>query len=514
MISRAPVRIDRTLVVSVFIVASCGLAYELVSAALASYLLGDSVLQFSTVIGVYLFAMGIGSHLTRHIDDDASLERFIDIELLVGVVGGFSAALLFVVYGWLATPFRSVLYALVLLIGILVGMEIPLVMRVLHRQQAEFRELVSRVLAFDYLGALAVSLLFPLVLAPQLGLVRTGLLFGLLNVGVGWWTAHRFAAELPAPGKQMRRAAVTVVLLLAGFAFADRLTTWSEQQVLGDPIIHAETTPFQRLVVTRWKDDTRLYINGNLQFSSRDEHRYHEALVHPALAALAAPRRVLVLGGGDGMAVREILKYDAVREVTLVDLDPAMTRLFKDNPELARLNAGALADARVTIVNADAARWLEDTEAPPWDLIVADFPDPSSHALGKLYSVPIYRMMARHLAADGLLVVQATSPWYAPHAFWCIEATLRAAGFAPRAYHAQVPSFGEWGFFVAAPPQRTREFVPPGRYPVPLRFVDAAVTTLMFHFPADMPRPAVEPNRLDNQILVHYFEQDWAAVIR
>ncbi|MBK6742698.1 MAG: polyamine aminopropyltransferase [Hydrogenophilales bacterium] len=502
--------LDRVLILSVFVVASCGLAYELVAGALASYLLGDSVLQFSTIIGCYLFAMGVGAHLSRYVRDEDALARFIDIELLVGVLGGLSATLLFLVFAWMSAPFRSVLYVVVFLVGVLVGMEIPLVMRVLNRHRAAFSELVSRVLTFDYLGALAVSLLFPLLLAPTLGLARTGFLFGMLNVGVALWTAWHFRAELGGVSRRLLRGGVILILLAGGFLLSDRLTHWAEQGLFGDDIVFARSTPYQRIVVTRWQDDIRLYLNGNLQFSSRDEHRYHEALVHPALAALPGARRVLVLGGGDGLAVREILKYKNIDSVTLVDLDPEMTGLFTTSAPLVALNAGALRDKRVKVVNADAGQWLEG-DVGSFDLIVADFPDPSNYALGKLYSVPMYRLMTRHLAAGGYLVVQSTSPYFAPHAYWCIDATLREAGFQTWPYHVYVPSFGEWGYILAG----TRPgFTPPSQYPVATRYLNAATTAEMFRFPPDMTPPVVEPNRLNSQSLVRYFEQDWGQVIR
>jgi spermidine synthase len=502
--------LDRTLIISVFVVASCGLAYELIAGALSSYLLGDSVLQFSTVIGCYLFAMGAGSFLSKYIKDEDVLARFIDIELLVGLLGGVSAALLFLVFGWLSAPFRAVLYALVFTIGVLVGMEIPLVMRALNTRQAEFRELVSRVLTFDYLGALVVSLVFPLLLAPKLGLTRTGFLFGILNTAVALWAARAFGKEIPRATRRAFRASLVLGLLVAGFAFSDRLTHWGEKGLFGDEIIYAQTTSYQRLVVTRWKDDLRLYINGNLQFSSRDEHRYHEALVHPALEQMPWARSVLVLGGGDGLAVREILKHRNIERVTLVDIDPAMTMLFSTSGPLTALNEHAFTDARVSVVNADAGRWLETSEAM-FDLIVADFPDPSNFALGKLYSVPIYRLVAKHLSARGYFVVQSTSPYFAPHAYWCVNATLKEAGFHTWPYHAYVPSFGEWGFILAG--TRT-DFSPPVRYSVATRFLDAESTRLMFEFPPDMRPLAVEPNWLNTQALVHYFEQDWGHFVR
>ncbi len=500
----------RILILSVFVVASCGLAYELIAGALSSYLLGDSVLQFSTIIGCYLFAMGVGAHFSKYVREEDVLARFIDIELAVGLIGGLSAAMLFMTFSWMAAPFRTLLYVLVFMVGALVGMEVPLVMRALNSRQTAFNELVSRVLTFDYLGALAVSLLFPLVLAPHLGLVRTGFLFGMLNVAVAFWTLHAFKAEVPGVAGRTLRAALVMLVLVAGFGMSDRLVKWGEHGLFGDEIVYATTTPYQRLVITKWKDDTRLYINGNLQFSSRDEYRYHEALVHPALERLPWAKSVLVLGGGDGLALREILRYPNIEHVTLVDLDPAMTGAFTTRPELAALNHRSFADKRVTVINADAAIWLQNSSAM-FDAAIIDFPDPSSFALGKLYSVPFYGMVKKHVAANGLVVVQSTSPFFAPHAYWTIDATLREVGMKTWPYHAYVPSFGEWGFVLASPQQN---YTPPTSYRLPLRFLNEATTREMFAFPPDMQKLEMAPNRLNTQSLVHEFEQDWRQVIR
>ncbi|MES2114347.1 MAG: polyamine aminopropyltransferase [Pseudomonadota bacterium] len=500
----------KILILSVFVVASCGLAYELIAGALSSYLLGDSILQFSTIIGCYLFAMGVGAHFSKFVRDDDVLARFVDIELAVGLIGGVSAAALFLTFSWMAAPFRTLLYVLVFLVGALVGMEVPLVMRALNARQTEFNELVSRVLTFDYLGALAVSLLFPLVLAPYLGLVRTGFLFGMLNVGVALWTIVTFRRELANVGGRLLRASGVMCVLVFGFALADRMTYWGEHGLFGDEIVYSTTTPYQRLVITRWKDDLRLYINGNLQFSSRDEYRYHEALVHPALQSLPWARRVLVLGGGDGLALREILRYPNIEQVTLVDLDPAMTGAFTAREELVKLNHGSFSDKRVRVINADAAIWLQHNQEL-FDAAIVDFPDPSSFALGKLYSVPFYGMVKRHLAANGLMVVQSTSPFFAPHAYWTVDATLREVGLRTWPYHAYVPSFGEWGFILASP---QLDFKPPASYRLPMRYLNADTTREMFIFPPDMQRLPMEPNRLNTQSLVREFEQDWRRVIR
>ena len=494
------------LLATVFLIASCGLAYELIAGALASYLLGDSVTQFSTVIGTYLFAMGIGSWLSKYVVDRLAL-RFVQVELLVGVLGGVSAATLFLLYAWVEGPFRLALYLMVLLIGVLVGLEIPLVMRML-RQHVGFRDLVSQVLTFDYLGALAVSLLFPLLLAPHLGLMRSAFMFGLLNVAVSVWTIHLFRGELPARALYMQ-CSLAALLLGAGFIGAERLTTLAEESMYVDRIVYTETTPYQRIVVTRWRDDLRLFLNGNLQFSARDEYRYHEALVHPALAALPHPARVLVLGGGDGLALLEILKYPEVQEVTLVDLDPAMTHLFSRHPLLTQLNDNAFNSPRAHVVNADALVWLEQ-DAGRYDFIVADFPDPSNYSVGKLYTEAFYRLLDRHLKSDGLAVIQSTSPMYARRSFWTIVATVESAGLQATPYHAMVPSFGEWGYIIAS----HMPYKPPVNYRMPLRFLSVATTPALFSFPPDMSRLPVEVNRLNNQGLVRTFEEEWHEVIR
>ena len=503
-------KLNRTLIVSVFVVASCGLAYELIMAALASYLLGDSILQFSSIIGLYLFAMGIGAHLTKYIKDEDTLRRFIEIELLVGVIGGISALALFVAFGLAAAPFRTLLYALVLVVGTVVGMEIPLVMRVLNREEADFKELVSKVLTFDYLGALAVSLLFPLVLAPRLGMARSALLFGILNAAVALLTARIFKGRLKNyQGLQIRGWTVLMFLLLA-FAYANRITFRAEQSYFGDPVVFESHSPYQRLVVTQWKNDTRLYINGNLQFSSRDEARYHEALVLPAMQMVQKAENVLILGGGDGLAAREVLKYPQVKQLTLVDLDPEMTKTFRTSATLSSLNQGSLSHPKTKVVNDDAAKWLEETEGR-FDVIIIDLPDPSNFSLGKLYSVPMYRLVAHHLAPQGKIVVQSTSPYFAPNAYWSVVATLEAAGLHTAPYHVYVPSFGEWGFVLAG---RENRFPVPAAFSVPTRYLNGKTAAEMFDFPPDMARRPVEANYLNNQMLVNYFERDWAEVIR
>jgi len=490
--------------ISVLLVAACGLIYELVAGTLASYLVGDSVFQFSTIIGTYLFAMGIGSALSRFINRGL-VNRFVWIELLLGVVGGFSSALLMLAFAF-TQGFELILYALVVVMGVLVGLEIPLLMRIV-KDRYQFRDVIAHVLTFDYLGALGASLLFPILLVPRLGLVRSAMLFGLINAAVALWSTFLFASQLSRT-RGLRATCLLVLLGLGvGLAEAKRVTATAEDNIYADEIIFARDTRYQHLVLTRFKDDLRLFLNSHLQFSSRDEYRYHEALVHPGLAAIPAPRRVLVLGGGDGLAVREILKYPQIESITLVDLDPEMTRIFSTNLMLTKLNDKSLLSPRVHVINADAFPWV-DSNADNFDFIVIDFPDPTNYSLGKLYTTAFYRAVARHLSAQGFMVVQSTSPMFARDSFWCIVQTLKQSGLQTYPYHLYVPSFGEWGFVLAG----THDYALPKSVPTGLRFISVDDLPALFQFPPDMAPLPMPANQLNSQVLVRAYENDWKDI--
>lgn len=492
------------LFITVLLIAACGLIYELIAGTLASYLLGDSVLQFSTIIGCYLFAMGIGSALSRYLERGLAY-RFVWIELLLGVIGGLSSALLFLAFAY-TQGFELLMYALVIVIGVLVGLEIPLLMRMV-RGRYHFRDVVAHVLTFDYLGALGASLIFPILLVPYLGLVRSAMLFGIINVAVALWSTFLFAHQLAKAGAL--RAICFVVLggLGIGMAQAKHITTAAEENIYADEIIFARDTRYQHIVLTRFKDDIRLFLNSHLQFSSRDEYRYHEALIHPGLSAIPVPRHVLVLGGGDGLAVREILKYPQVENITLVDLDPEMTRLFSTHPMLTALNQKSFLSPKVHIINADAFPWV-DSDPDSFDFIVVDFPDPTNYSLGKLYTTAFYKAAARHLSAQGLMVVQSTSPMFARDSFWCIAQTIKQAGLRIYPYHVYVPSFGEWGFVLAG----EREYQFPASVPGGLRFIDVRGLQNLFQFPPDMAPLSMPANHLNDQVLVRLYDQDWKDI--
>jgi spermidine synthase len=504
---------DRTarliLLASVFTVAACGLVYELIAGAVSSYLLGDAVTQFSLVIGVFLSAMGVGSFFAKFVRRRL-LATFVEIEIWIGLLGGSSSILMFALYAYAPQVFSPLFYALCAALGVMVGLEIPLLVRILRSGEG-FTRALSHVLALDYLGALAGAVLFPLVALPLLGLSRASVVFGLLNLGVAG--AGIGLVRGPKRGLALRLAAA-VLLLLVACVYSTMLVSFLEDLLYQDEVILVRDTPYQRLVLTRWRDDVRLYLNGHIQFSSVDEARYHESLVVPAMAAAPLPRDVLVLGGGDGLAVREILKFDSVERVTVVDIDPVVTDLARSQAELVQLNGGSLDAPGVRVVNEDAMAYLA-RDSGRYEVVIIDLPDPNTPALAKLYSRSFYALAARRLARGGVLVTQATSPFFAREAFWCIVETLRAAisdpapagSLLPLPYHVHVPSFGEWGFVLAA----ERRIDPSSlAVEVPTRFLTEEALPGMFVFGRDIQSSPVRANRLDDPVLHAYYERGWS----
>jgi spermidine synthase len=489
----------------VLVTATTGLVYELSMAAVASYLLGDSVTQFSLVIGIYLSAMGLGAYLSRQIERSVT-RAFIDVELGAALLGGLSAPALFIAHAT-SLAFEFVLYCNVIGVGVLVGLELPLLLRILERRWA-FKELVARALSFDYAGALVGSLAFSLLLVPRLGLVHTSLVCGLLNAGVALLSTYalRDSASLADLKAARVRALLTVGILIAAITQGHRALELSDGAVYPGRLLYAEQSRYQRIVLTETGDSVALHLNGHLQFSSSDEARYHEALVHPALTLARARSRVFVGGGGDGLATREVLKWPEVRTVTLVDLDERVTELAQTLPRLRALNRDALSDSRVHVVNRDAFGYLERSREQ-FEVLIFDFPDPSSYSVGKLYSREFYRAARARLAPGGVIVVQATSPLFARAAFWCVERTLHSLGLSTLPYHAFVPAFGEWGFVLAA----EQALAPPSHLPVtPLRYLNDQVLPGLFELGPDMSEVSSEPNSLNNQALVSYYVRDWS----
>ena len=489
---------------TIVVVSTCGLVYELVAGAISTYLLADSMTMLSSVIGVHLTAMGVGAWLSKFAEERVAT-RFLECQLAASLVGGLGGPILYVTFAE-SSHVRLVLYLLVAGTGILVGAQIPLLMRALRRRVA-FRDVVPRVLSLDYVGALVGALVFGLVALPAIGILRTGIVFGMLGGASVMWGTWVLGSEVEARPLRLRAAFVLVTLAVA-LAASARVVRAADEALLLHPVAYAKQTEYQRIVLTTSRAGTSLWLDGNLQFASADEYRYHEALVHPAFAVAKRHDHVLVLGGGDGLAVREILRYGDVKSVTLVDLDPGMTEIARNLPILHDLNAGSLFDSRVRIVNADAMVWLqEDHEgAPPrFDVVVVDFPDPNNFSLGKLYTVRFYKLLRARVADGGVVTVQSTSPLIARRSYWCVVRSVEAAGFVVRPYHAFVPSFGEWGYVLASP----RAFDVPTTAPAGLKWLTPSNVASLFDIAPDMSEVPVETNRLNNQVLVRYYEEEW-----
>lgn len=491
------------LLASVFVVAACGLIYELLLATISSYLLGSSVTQFSLCIGTFIGAMGVGSWISQHVENNL-LRWFLLVEVALAVVGGLSAWALHAAYAYWGAGYYFVLFGVLIALGALIGLELPILTRLLSGYGA-LKNVLALALSFDYIGSLVGSVLFPLLLLPMLGATRTAFLVGLLNLGVAGWCIRLFRKKPVAP---LALVGVLGAGLLGGFIFADRATGFFERALYEDSVLFVRQTPYQRIVVTRKKSDLRLYLDGNIQFSTADEYRYHEPLIHPAMSLSASREDVLVLGGGDGLAVREILKWPDVKSVTLVDIDPAMTELAKTFPALRDANKDALSDPRVHVLHEDAYKFLE-RGAERFGVIVGDLPDPNNEALGKLYSREFYRLVRRRLGRGGVFVVQSTSPLFSRDAFWCIRKSVSEAGFNTTPYHVYVPTFGDWGFVLArATPEPAPDLTKTRLDGLTLRFLASANLATLTAFDADTNEVQIDSSTLDHPRILNYYEKE------
>ncbi len=496
------------LMYATFIAGVCSIIYELLIATTASYFLGDSITWFSLTMGLYMAAMGAGSFFSSYIRRGLLLS-FLRVELLLALIGGLSIPLLYFGYGQ-DQGFFAIYASSTLSIGVLTGLEIPLLTRMMESYR-ELRRNIAEILSLDYLGALLATLAFPFVLLPWIGIYRSSLLFGLVNLSIVMLMLRVFQRPLRMLYRPLRNHTIlaAALLLMMLLTSSHALHFW-DQSLYRDHIIFSQQTRYQHIVMTRYRDDLRLFLNGNLQFSSIDEYRYHEALIHLPMSMRTAPvRRVLLLGAGDGLAVRELLKYPEIEQITLVDLDPAMIKLARTHPLLTQLNEHSLDSPRVHLVIADALDYLR-RERKRFDLIVCDLPDPNNPSLVRLYTTAFYRLARAHLDSQGIFVTQATSPYYAREAFWCIVRTLEATPFPHvRAYHTSIPSFGDWGFVAAA----SHPLLPDStRWPQDsLRYLSPPLLDSLFAFAKDL-QPASDPtvNHIDRPVLLRHYLAGWA----
>lgn len=490
------------LLTSVFVTSICALAYELIIGATGAYIAGDGVRQFAFTIGIFLSSMGFGSFISRSVPTKEALRVFVSTEVAIGFFGGLSHPILYTLYAY-TNSYTSAFYGLIIVIGTLTGLEIPLVTRVLSKS-SPLRLSISNVLSLDYLGALFTAVLFPLVLLPGFGLWHSSLFFGIINLilaGILIVTARRLLWGTKLVGSLL----VALMVLFGAQLFGRQIMDLADAQAYGEEIVYSKTTHYQKIVMTRWRGDIRLYLNGNIQFSSYDEYRYHEALIHPLFSSLHQRERILILGGGDGLALREVFKYNDVKQVTLVDLDPAMVALARSNRHLRALNASSLHDKRVRVLNQDAWSFARESKER-YSAIIVDLPDPTNEALAKLYSKQFYRMLANLLDRDGGLVVQSTSPYFNRRAYWCVVESMKTTGLNILPYHAHVPSFGEWGYAVAT---RFQISIDKAKIDIPTRYLTTKLLPALLYFPKDIGPVSVEVSTLDHPLILKYYDEDY-----
>ncbi len=490
--------------------AACGIIYELALLTLSASLNGGGIVATSLIVAGYIAALGAGALAVKPLLAHAAI-AFIAVEALLGIIGGLSAAALYTVFAFLDGS-TWVLAVSTALIGGLVGAEVPLLMTLLQRGRTAGPAAIGRTLAnlnaADYLGALIGGLVWPFALLPHLGMIRGAAATGMVNL-VAAAIVSIFLLRRVVSIRQLVTAlfALAAALgLLATLLFSARdIETTSRQRLYNDPIIAYRHTAYQEIVVTRRGNDMRLYLDGGLQFSTRDEYRYTESLVYPALGGRA--HSVLVLGGGDGLAARELLRQPGVDKIVQVELDSAVIELARTT--LREANAGALDNPRVAVVIDDAMSWLRTRHLelrPPggFDAVIIDLPDPDTPVLGRLYSTEFYALAGHALAPDGLMVVQAGSPFSTATAFWRTVSTIHAAGYAVTPYHVHVPTFGDWGFVLAHRGDTgLTEPTPtvPANAP-PLRFLNQRVLDAATVFSGDIGPRTLEPSTLENPRIV------------
>lgn len=496
------------LFIIIIIAGLCSLMYELLISTTSSYLLGDSVKQFSLTIGIYMAAMGVGSYLSQFVRDKL-LSWFVYTEIFLGIIGGVSVPVMYYFFNYLSLQeFQVMMLSITFIIGLLTGLEVPLLIRSL-KNYFPLKSNVAYVLSLDYIGALIATIVFPFLLLPFLGTFKTSLLFGIINIIMGGIVYLFFIKKLTLPRDKSAEGLLLLSLIFLAFIFfksTSLLSQW-EDKIFSHKVIYSKESQYQNLVVTKNKSDIRLYINNIIQFSSIDEYRYHESLAHIPLCFVRNKSSVLILGGGEGLLAREVLKHNDVSNITIVDLDKEVFSLAKDNKEIAALNNNALTNPKVNLVTEDAMQYLIKNQSL-YNVIIADLPDPSNESISRLYSTSFYKLILQNLTRDGIFVTQASSVFHTRNAFWCIHETMKYSGFEYiLPYHTYVPSFGDWGFILASNFDLSNV---KWNTCIKTKYITNEQWDVMKHFDIDITAPKnIEINRMDDARLLRYFLDDW-----
>lgn len=508
---------------------------EMVLGALSSMLLSNSFVQFAMVVGVMMLGTGLGNHFQKIITDKLIIIKFIRLEMILTLVGAFAPITIYWMFANANEHFDFLLDASVFTLGFIIGFEASLLIRILERYRPNIKDNLALIFFFDYFGAFLGTVLWVYLLISLLPFTETSFLVSISNFLVAILTFLFFikhkdylqeiayhkekanlekeikvakaldedASDFEIRLKNLKKEdanvsylkygiifSIVLGVLIFGFVKNKEWVMTSEQKMYKDPVILSATTEYQHIVVTDNKKtgEKRTYINGNIQSSSLDENIYHDHLIHPMMKLVSDRKgkeeiNVLLIGAGDGMAARELQKYENVK-ISLVDLDRKMIELARTNPIMRELNSGSFDNVRfletdafsaggtlnlvddknntydaVDVLNIDAEKFFRSLAKREWDAIIVDLPDPSSPELVKLYTKQFFFALKRVLTDDGLFVVQSTSPYHAKESYLCIGRTIEAAGLKTLPFHANVPSFGDWGFYIGWKNNDTKEDV-------------------------------------------------------
>ncbi len=497
---------------AIFATGVSGLVAEFIFSTLASYFIGDTIVQWTLVLSIMLFSMGVGSRLSARVNKNL-LFVFLSVEIALSLMICLAPLIIYGLAG--QTQYIHLLvYGCSAAVGCAIGFEIPLVTR-LNEPYEKLSRNISSIMSYDYIGSLIGGLAFAFFALPVLGIKNAAFVFGAFNLLAAFAVVFVFWKQIKAIKTQFFGVVAAVIVLLSvGFIQSDNIKLYGEQSRFKDKIVHVVESKYQKLVVTTWLNEHWLYINGNLQMTTLDEYLYHEPMIHPVVALVKHPKQVLVIGGGDGFNVKELLKYPDVESITLVDLDPEMTNLGAKYPPFVKANGSSLSNEKVQVINADGFTFLQKSEQL-YDLIVVDLPDAKGVDLNKLYTQEFYQMVRLHLRPNGAMITQSGNPYLATKAFECIKKTMQSSGFNVLPLHNHVLSMGEWSWVIGTKKgsvQQLKKYLKKQDFnSIRTRWLNQEAMHMMLHFgkpTSDTSR--IEINTLNNPVLYQYqLNGDW-----
>lgn len=504
------------LMTALFATGLSGIVAEYVLATLATYFLGDSVFQWTIVLSLMLFSMGLGSRLSKWFENNL-LETFIAIELLLSILISLCALITYLIMPY-TNSIWLIMYMMAVIIGLLIGMEIPLVTRI-NESYKSLRTNISGVMEKDYYGSLFGGLFFAFIGIRYLGLTYTPFVVGGVNFLVALFLFYTLSPIITLNHQRKLQLGflTTAAVLMIGLFLAEPIVLYGEQSRYREKVVFTKQTPYQKITVTQWQGDYWLYLNTGKQLSTFDEWMYHEPLVHPAMKLARSHKKILIMGAGDGCAIREVLKYPDVDSIVLVDLDAEMTAIGKNHPIFKQLNQAAYFSPKLKVINADAFNYIEDNKAF-YDVIIADFPDPKSVEVNRLYTKEFYQICKKRLRPHGVFITQAASPYYTTKAFRTIEKTVAAAGFQVVPIHNHIYTFGEWGWIIGMqepPADRIKKQLQSLHFKdIDVRWINQESMLMMTSFGRDLVKvdpEDLEINTIHNPILYRYYaEGNWS----